>query len=81
MNQQILRSEIKEAIKTNRELQFKIAMVHKGKNGQTLSFRTLDTWLRTDSDKLTMAKTLKVIRDHLRIGDPEILTEKPEMVN
>lgn len=78
MNQQTLRLEIKERIKADKELQFKIAQVNKGKNGGSLSYRTLENWLRTDSEKLTLAKTLKVIREHLRLTDPEILTE-PEV--
>jgi hypothetical protein len=78
MTTQILKPIYKKAIKEDKALQFKISMANKGKGGEPVSYRTIETWLRTDSDKLTTATTLKVIRDHMLLAKEEILTESKE---
>jgi hypothetical protein len=80
MNTQILKGIHKQAIRNDRELAFKICMANKGKAGKAVSFRTLDKWLQDDSDKLTTATTLDVIRQHLGISESEKLTEAKEEV-
>jgi len=75
-NKQILKKQYKETIKKDKELQFKISQVHNGKNGNTVSYRTIERWLNQDSDKLTTATTLKVIREHLSLRESEVLTEE-----
>lgn len=75
MTQQILKAIYKHAIKEDKELQCKIAMASKGKNGNTVAFRTIERWLKEDSEKLTTATTLKVIREHMSLSADENLTE------
>lgn len=78
--EQILKPEYKKAIKEDTDLKHKICKANKGHGGKPVSYRTLETWLRTDSEKLTTATTLRVIREHLELNASEILTEAKEEV-
>jgi hypothetical protein len=78
MTTQILKEVYKRVIKEDKELQFKISKANKGKMGEPVSYRTIETWLRTDSDKLTTATTLQIIRDHLKLSKEEVLCVSKE---
>lgn len=80
LRQQILKAKYKEAIKEDIELTFKIAIASKGHKGKPVSYRTVERWLNTDSDKLTTATTLQIIRDHLNLPIAEVLVESKEEV-
>lgn len=80
LRQQILKTKYKEAIKEDIELTFKIAMAAKGHKGKPVTYRTIERWLHVDSEKLTTATTLQIIRDHLKLSNDEALVESKEEV-
>jgi hypothetical protein len=80
MRPQILKQIYKDAIRTDFDLLHKICKANKGHKGRPVSYRTLEVWLRTDSDRLTSATTLKVIKEHMGLNEFEELTESKEEI-
>ena len=78
MRPQILKQIYKDAIRTDFDLQHKICKANKGHKGRPLSYRTLEVWLRADSERLTSATILMVIKEHMGLNEFDELTESKE---
>lgn len=74
MDKQILKVRYKQAIKDSPELAAKICTANQW-GGKPITFRSLERWLLMDSEKLTTATTLQIIRGHLGLSEAEVLTE------
>jgi hypothetical protein len=67
---QKLKSEVKQWIKDDQELQLKIAKVFSKKN-----IVTVQRWLKSDNVILTHPMVLEIIREHKNLKKKEELTE------
>lgn len=77
MEIQVLKPEIKEALKTNKQLQLDLALA----NGN-VSFWTIGQWRLNDNPILTTINNLHIIRTTLGLPEDAPLTEdkQPEEV-
>ena len=74
MKVQILQSGYIERIRLDDELVIKIAKA----NG--VRFSSVERWLRDNSQKLTTATNLSIIRDHFGLPETEILTTEEDIL-
>jgi hypothetical protein len=65
-----LKTEVKQWIKDDQELQLKIAKAFFKKN-----IVTVQRWLRSDNQMLTTSMVLEIIREHKGMNKKEELTE------
>lgn len=72
---QVLKTDVKQVIKGDQELQLKIAKLFQKKN-----IVTIQRWVRDDNPILTLPGVLDVISEHAGYSKGASLTENPKGV-